>query len=75
MTYISTLLGLQGPNAPSYTATYLIFHFLFAYAGISTRPWKMHYKIDHNVSPREDLTKYGPKGIFHHQLPPPVYNC
>ncbi|PPJ60773.1 hypothetical protein CBER1_02340 [Cercospora berteroae] len=66
---ISTLqtffLGIQPSTTiqPSLTSSYIIFHFIFAYAGISTRPWKTHYQIDHQVSPREDLTKYGPKAV------------
>ncbi|KAI5366363.1 hypothetical protein Slin15195_G078830 [Septoria linicola] len=61
---LQTFFGLNSSaTQPSLTATYITFHFIFAYAGISTRPWKAHYKLDHQVSPRQDLTKYGPKGI------------
>ncbi|KAF2217770.1 hypothetical protein CERZMDRAFT_92418 [Cercospora zeae-maydis SCOH1-5] len=60
-------LGIQPSTTPSQqpslTSNYIIFHFLFAYAGISTRPWKRHYNLDHQVSPREDLTKYGAEAV------------
>ncbi|KAM3419749.1 hypothetical protein BST61_g3082 [Cercospora zeina] len=58
----STASQQQQPSS-SLTANYIIFHFIFAYAGISTRPWKHHHNLDHQVSPREDLTKYGPKAV------------
>lgn len=65
----------------------MIFHFLWAYAGISSRyvthcfvqnyteedkltcvllqssGIKNYYGIDHQVSPREDLVKYGAKAV------------
>lgn len=67
MSSLASTLGLQptanGVQPPSYGAHYLIFHFIFAYAVLSTRPWKFYYKIDHQVSPREDLTKYGPEAV------------
>lgn len=68
MSALLTALGLQSPSPntappPSYAATAIIFQFLFAHAAISTRPLKNYYRIDHNVSPRQDLTKYGPAAV------------
>lgn len=67
MSAILSALGLHASSPldvpPSYGAYYLIFHFLWAYAGLSSRPWKRRYGIDHQVSPREDLTKYGTKAV------------
>lgn len=37
----------------------MIWQFLFAYGLLSSRTLKQIYGIDHNVSPREDLNKYG----------------
>ncbi|KAH8695657.1 hypothetical protein BGW36DRAFT_361335 [Talaromyces proteolyticus] len=47
----TTIIPNYGPD--------LMFHFLFAYGILSSRTLKRYYKIDHNVSPQEDLTKYG----------------
>ncbi|KAK4544105.1 hypothetical protein LTR36_004603 [Oleoguttula mirabilis] len=67
MSSLLTTLGLRssGPftQPPSQAAGYLIFHFLFAYGVLSSRMLKLYYGIDHNVSPREDLTKYGQKAV------------
>lgn len=62
MSTLSTLLGLT-PTSPTYGPHYLIFHCVNAYSLLSSRPWKTYYKIDHNVSPRDDLTKYGPAAV------------
>jgi uncharacterized MAPEG superfamily protein len=63
-TLLPSFLGLD-PHArpPSLAANYIIFHFLFAYAGISTRPWKIHHGLDHDVSPRRDLALYGARAV------------
>lgn len=67
MSTLATTLGLRAasPNIQpgNLAGYYMIFHFLFAYAGLSSRPWKQYYRIDHNVSPREDLSKYGESAI------------
>ncbi|KAK3719320.1 hypothetical protein LTR37_004539 [Vermiconidia calcicola] len=77
MSSLATSLGLRasGPATPipSNAGYYLIFHFIFAYAVTSSRIPKQYYGIDHNVSPRQDLSKYGDaavsKGkITQHQL-------
>ncbi|KAH8695649.1 hypothetical protein BGW36DRAFT_383051 [Talaromyces proteolyticus] len=48
---------------PNYGPAYLMFNFIFAYGILSSRTLKRYYKIDHNVSPREDLTKYGEAAV------------
>lgn len=30
---------------------------------VSSRPLKQYYGLDHNVNPREDLSKYGQKAV------------
>lgn len=60
------MLGLQPTNLrppPSLASGYIIFHFIFAYGILSSRTMKQYYGIDHNVSPREDLVKYGPEAV------------
>ncbi|KAF2171672.1 hypothetical protein M409DRAFT_50337 [Zasmidium cellare ATCC 36951] len=61
-TPLTALLGLT-PSSPTLGPSYLIFHFIYAYILLSSRPWKLAHKIDHNVSPRDDLTKYGPSAV------------
>jgi uncharacterized MAPEG superfamily protein len=39
------------------------FHFVFAYCILAPRHLKQIYGIDHNVSPREDLAKYGDAAV------------
>lgn len=64
---IATALGLRATSpqdqSPSLTASYLIFHFFFAYAITAARFPKRYYGLDHNVNPREDLAKYGPAAV------------
>jgi uncharacterized MAPEG superfamily protein len=55
--------GFSSTNPPSYTGGFLIFHFLWAYGITSSRTLKQFYGIDHNVSPREDLTKHGQAAV------------
>lgn len=61
------MLGLRSSTSvgepPNLAGYYMMFHFLFAYAGLSSRALKLHYGIDHNVSPREDTAKYGAKAV------------
>ncbi|TVY71484.1 hypothetical protein LSUE1_G008483, partial [Lachnellula suecica] len=59
-----TTLGLRAlapssPTPPNLSATFLISHFLFAYIFLSARGVKRHFKLDHNLAPREDVAKYG----------------
>ena len=63
MSALLTTLGLSGPKPPSYAGGYLMFHFLWAYGFTSSRTLKQIWGIDHNVSPREDLTKYGAAAV------------
>lgn len=61
------LLGLAREDPlvppPYFTSRYLIFLYLWAFAITSSRAWKIHYGLDHQVSPREDLTKYGAAAV------------
>ncbi|KAL4809860.1 hypothetical protein BDV18DRAFT_129763 [Aspergillus unguis] len=61
-----TSLGLSpstGLPIPNYGPYALIINFILAYGVTSSRTLKQIYGIDHNVSPREDLTKYGPAAV------------
>lgn len=61
-----TALGLSGSLAttiPHYGPAALIFNFVFAYGLLSSRTLKQIYGLDHNVSPREDLEKYGDAAV------------
>ena len=53
-------LPVQPPN---HAAGYIILNFVFSYTLLSARGLKNIYKIDHNVSPREDLSKYGDEAV------------
>ncbi|KAH8805993.1 hypothetical protein F5884DRAFT_467646 [Xylogone sp. PMI_703] len=55
--------GSSSQAPPNLSANFLIGHFLFAYGIMSSRTPKQYLKLDHNVSPREDLAKYGPKMV------------
>ncbi|KUJ06614.1 uncharacterized protein LY89DRAFT_603035 [Mollisia scopiformis] len=64
MASLATTLGLRAPSlpnvtVPSYAPAFLSFHFVFAYCVLAPRHFKQIFGIDHNVSPREDLVKYG----------------
>lgn len=66
MSALLTSLGLSGASAtniPNYAPAFVGFHFLFAYGVLSSRTLKQWYGIDHNVSPREDLAKYGEAAV------------
>ncbi|KAH7117549.1 hypothetical protein B0J11DRAFT_536229 [Dendryphion nanum] len=63
MASLATALGLRGSNPPSLAGAYLIFHFMWAYGITSSRTLKQIYGLDHNVSPREDLAKYGSAAV------------
>ncbi|KKK14402.1 hypothetical protein P175DRAFT_0500478 [Aspergillus ochraceoroseus IBT 24754] len=62
-----TAIGLgSAPLAtpvPNYGPSCLIFHFVWAYGVLSSRTLKQYFGIDHNVSPREDLNKYGEAAV------------
>lgn len=61
-----TALGLSSnptTTIPHYGPAALIFNFIFAYGLLSSRTLKQFYGLDHNVSPREDLSKYGDAAV------------
>ncbi|KAL4940973.1 hypothetical protein BDV06DRAFT_195521 [Aspergillus oleicola] len=64
---ILTSIGLTpaapGTIIPNYAPYALITNFIFAYGLLSSRTLKQWYGLDHNVSPREDLSKYGPAAV------------
>ncbi|KAL5334160.1 hypothetical protein BJX70DRAFT_402863 [Aspergillus crustosus] len=66
MSLLSTL-GLTPPPfgepIPHLGPAALIFHFFWAYGVLSSRTLKQYYGLDHNSSPREDLTKYGEAAV------------
>ncbi|PYH97302.1 hypothetical protein BO71DRAFT_396286 [Aspergillus ellipticus CBS 707.79] len=66
MSSLPILLGLQStPTAPAtnHAIAYLIGNWFFAHGVLSTRPAKRLYRLDHNVAPREDLSKYGDAAV------------
>jgi hypothetical protein len=67
-TSLLTILGLRtapanGAQPPIYAASAIITNFVIAYALLATRNPKNIYGFDHNVSPREDIGKYGEKMV------------
>lgn len=52
----------------NYAATFITLNFVLAYVLFSTRPLKNYYKLDHNASPREDISKYGPQAVQKGQI-------
>ncbi|KAK7750984.1 hypothetical protein SLS62_007117 [Diatrype stigma] len=69
MASLSSTLGLRAASsalldtATNHAPAYLCFHFIFAYAVLSSRPLKQWYGLDHNESPRYDLLKYGDAAV------------
>lgn len=68
MASLATTLGLRAPSlphstTPNYAPAFVSFHFIFAYVVLAPRHLKQIYGIDHNVSPREDLAKYGDAAV------------
>jgi len=66
MASLATTLGLSsspGLTTPNYAPAFLSFHFFWAYCALAPRHLKQIYGIDHNVSPREDLAKYGDAAV------------
>lgn len=53
----------SGGSVPNYSPFFLGFQFVYAYGILSSRTLKQWYGLDHNVSPREDLAKYGEAAI------------
>ncbi|KAL9075461.1 MAG: hypothetical protein Q9161_001533 [Pseudevernia consocians] len=63
---ILTIIGLQAAGAqqpPNYAPAFTIANWFFAYCTLSTRFSKISLGIDHNTSPREDLSKYGDAAV------------
>lgn len=54
----STYLIANPSSVSHHAGSYLIFNFMWAYILSSSRTMKMHYGVDHNVAPREDISKY-----------------
>jgi len=67
MSSLATMLGLKsnGPlSSPPNNAPYhAIFNFLFAYVFLSSRFLKNTYGLDHNVNPREDVSRFGERAV------------
>lgn len=65
MASIVTALGLSGTPAtvPNYSPLFLGWQFIYAYGLLSSRTLKQWYGLDHQVSPREDLAKYGDAAV------------
>ncbi|KAL6242643.1 hypothetical protein RBB50_010289 [Rhinocladiella similis] len=60
---MATPLGLSPVTSFAVPAGFLAWNWLFAYVALSSRPWKQSVGIDHNGSPRQDLTKYAEAAI------------
>lgn len=68
MASLATTLGLRassipGSITPNYAPAFLSVNFILAYCVFAPRHLKQIYGIDHNVSPREDLGKYGEAAV------------
>ncbi|MCJ1434109.1 hypothetical protein MMC27_003475 [Xylographa pallens] len=68
MASLATTLGLRAPSlpnltTPNYAPAYITLHFILAYCVLAPRHLKQIHGIDHNVSPREDLAKYGDAAV------------
>lgn len=67
MVSLGVALGLRAAPltviVPNYAPFFLGLHFFFAYGLLSSRTLKQWYGIDHNVSPRYDLAKYGDAAV------------
>jgi uncharacterized MAPEG superfamily protein len=68
MAFLAATLGLHQLSLPNFTTSsyapaFLSFHFIFAYCVLAPRHLKQIHGIDHNVSPREDLSKYGEAAV------------
>lgn len=64
-TWVTTLgLSPDGTGStPAYAPYYVMANFFLAYVVLSSRPLKNALHIDHNVCPREDITKYGEAAV------------
>lgn len=50
-------------SSSNLTAAFALGHFAWAYLILAPRHLKQYHRIDHQVSPREDITKYGPSAV------------
>ena len=62
MSSVASAIGLHA-GASCHAPYYLMFNFLYAYCALASRTYKQYLKLDHNISPREDLAKYGDKAV------------
>jgi hypothetical protein len=63
---ILTTLGLRaaaGQQPANYASGFLVANWFLAFCFMSIRGEKIYYGLDHNVSPREDLSKYGERAV------------
>ncbi|KAJ5746606.1 hypothetical protein N7520_011788 [Penicillium odoratum] len=60
-----TTIGLSNPGqkVTNYAPLILGFQYIYAYGILSSRTLKQYYGLDNNVSPREDLAKYGEAAV------------
>lgn len=59
-------LGLRASlstGTPNYAGYYLAWNFLWSYGILQPRFLKMHYDIDNNVMPRNDIETLGPEAV------------
>lgn len=66
MSSLAAILGLKSntlTTVPNYAPYHAIFNFLFAYAFLSSRALKNRYGLDHNVNPREDVSRFGERAV------------
>ncbi|KAJ6028956.1 hypothetical protein N7499_000098 [Penicillium canescens] len=66
MSAILTTLGLRaaaGQQPANHAAGFLVGNWFLAFCFMSIRGEKMYYGLDHNDSPREDLSKYGERAV------------
>ncbi|KAJ5761807.1 uncharacterized protein N7511_005189 [Penicillium nucicola] len=66
MSALLTTLGLRaaaGQQPANHAAGLLAANWFFAFCFMSIRGEKAYYRLDHNVSPREDLYKYGDRAV------------
>lgn len=67
MASLANMLGLHSAwssnSTPNYAPAFLGFHFVWVYCALASRTMKQIYGLDHNVSPRRDLAKYGDAAV------------
>ncbi|CAI7573080.1 unnamed protein product [Penicillium manginii] len=66
MSSFITALGLRatpGQAVPNHATSFLLANWVLAYVLMSTRGTKFRLGLDHNVAPREDVSKYGEAAV------------